>query len=33
VERWRQCHHRWHDPSGRAVALLLDSLTLDHQFN
>ena len=33
VERWRQCHHRWHDPSGRAVALLLDAPTLDHQFN
>ena len=33
VERWRQCHHRWHDPSGRTVALLLDAPTLDHQFN
>lgn len=33
VERWRQSHHRWHDPSGRAVALLLDATTLDHQFN
>ena len=33
VERWRQCHHRWHDPSGRTVALLLDAPALDHQFN
>ena len=33
VQRWKQSHHRWHDPSGRPVALLLDAPALDSQFD